>query len=59
MYGKPALDAANKRRIHFSKGSTIYGKAVKYSKVYWIKTDAGYISANKDYVKLVRKSGGK
>ncbi|MCP9615210.1 hypothetical protein [Levilactobacillus brevis] len=53
VYGKPALDKANKRRIHFSKGSTIYGK------VYRIKTDVGYISANKDYVKLVRKSGGK
>ncbi|MGD7020652.1 GH25 family lysozyme [Levilactobacillus sp. LN180102] len=59
VYGKPALDKANKRRIHFSKGSTIYGKAVKYGKVYRIKTDVGYISANKDYVKLVRKSGGK
>ncbi|WP_024526893.1 GH25 family lysozyme [Levilactobacillus brevis] len=53
VYGKPALDAANKRRIHFSKGSTINGK------VYRIKTDVGYISANKDYVKLIRKSGGK
>lgn len=59
VYGKPDLDKANKRRIHFSKGSTIYGKAVKYGKVYRIKTDVGYISANKDYVKLVRKSGGK
>lgn len=59
VYGKPALDKANKRRIHFSKGSTIYGKAVKYGKAYRIKTDVGYISANKDYVKLVRKSGGK
>ncbi len=59
VYGKPALDKANKRRIHFSKGSTIYGKSVKYGKVYRIKTDVGYISANKDYVKLVRKSGSK
>ena len=59
VYGKPALDKANKRRIHFSKGSTIYGKAVKYGKVYRIKTGVGYISANKEYVKLVRKSGGK
>lgn len=59
VYGKPALDKANKRRIHFSKGSTIYGKAVKYGKIYRIKTDVGYISANKDYVKLIRKSGGK
>jgi len=59
VYGKPALDKANKRRVHFSRGSTIYGKAVKYGKVYRIKTAVGYISANKDYVKLVRKSGGK
>lgn len=59
LYGKPALDKANKRRIRFSKGSTIYGKVVKYGKVYRIKTDVGYISANKGYVKLVRKSGGK
>ncbi|MDN6576645.1 MAG: autolysin [Lactiplantibacillus plantarum] len=59
VYGKPALDKANKRRVHFSKGSTIYGKAVNYGKVYRIKTDVGYISANKDYVKLVRKSGVK
>lgn len=59
VYGKPALDKADKRRIHFSKGSTIYGKSVKYGKAYRIKTDVGYISANKDYVKLVRKSGGK
>ncbi|KRN17763.1 autolysin [Secundilactobacillus similis DSM 23365 = JCM 2765] len=59
VYGKIALDKAHQRRIHFTKGSTIYGKAVKYGKVYRIKTDVGYISANKDYVKLVRKSGGK
>ncbi|WP_258115739.1 GH25 family lysozyme [Levilactobacillus yiduensis] len=59
VYSKPALNKANKRRVHFSKGSTIYGKAVKYGKVYRIKTGVGYISANKKYVKLVRKSGGK
>lgn len=58
VYGKVALDKAHQRRIHFTKGSTIYGKAIKYGQVYRIKTDVGYISANKDYVKLIRKSGG-
>jgi len=56
VYGKVALDKADKRRMRLTKGSTIYGKAVKYKSIYRIKTDSGFITANKGMVKLIRKS---
>lgn len=56
VYGKVALDKADKRRMRLTKGSTIYGKAVKYKNIYRIKTDSGFITANKSMVKLIRKS---
>lgn len=56
VYGTMKFDAAHKRRSLYTKGSRVYGKAVKYGKVYRIMvSDGNYITANKSMVKQIRK----
>lgn len=57
VYGTLKFEAAHKRRSYYTKGSRVYGKAVKYGKVYRIELSKGnFITANKSMVKLVRKT---
>ncbi|HIW71063.1 MAG TPA: autolysin [Candidatus Levilactobacillus faecigallinarum] len=56
IYAYKGTDFKVKRRVHFKKGTTFYGDAVKYGSVYRIKTKMGYFTANKSMVKLVRKT---
>lgn len=57
VYGTLKFEAAHKRRAYYTKGSRVYGKAVKYGKVYRIMTSTGnYITANKAMVKQIRKT---
>lgn len=57
IYGTLKFEAAHKRRSYYAKGSRVYGKAVKYGKVYRIMiTEGNYITANKSMVKLIRKT---
>lgn len=56
VYAYKESSFKTKRRVHFSKGSTFYGDAVKYGKVYRIQTKMGYFTANKSMVKLIRKT---
>lgn len=57
VYGTLKFEAAHKRRSYYTKGSRVYGKAVKYGKFYRIELSKGnFITANKSMVKLVRKT---
>lgn len=45
----------SKRRVRLIKGSTVYAEPVKYGKIYRLKTKIGYFTANKKYMKLIKK----
>ena len=51
----PLKGNQNKRYVRFTKGSRFYGVAVKDGDIYSLKTQVGYLSANKDYVELVKE----
>lgn len=60
VYGTLKFEDAHKRRERFERGSRVYAKAVKYGNVYRLMLSPdNYITANKNYVKLIRKSGSK
>lgn len=50
----PLKGNKNKRYVRFAKGSRFYGVAVKNGDIYSLKTQVGYVTANKDYVELIR-----
>ena len=57
VYGTLRFEATHKRRALYTKGSRVYGKAVKYGSVYRIEVSKdNYITANKSMVKLIRKT---
>ncbi|GEO67288.1 GH25 family lysozyme [Levilactobacillus spicheri] len=57
VYGTLKFEAAHKRRALYTKGSRVYGKAVKYGSVYRVEVSKdNYITANKAMVKLIRKT---
>lgn len=57
VYGTLKFEDAHKRRSYYTKGSRVYGKAVKYGKVYRIELSKdNYITANRANVKLIRKT---
>ena len=51
----PLKDDENKRYVRWEKGSRFYAVAVKNGDIYSLKTAMGYTTANKDYVKLIKK----
>lgn len=51
----PLKGNKNKRYVRFAKGSRFYGVAVKNGDIYSLKTQVGYVTANKDYVDLIKK----
>lgn len=60
VYGTLKFEDSHKRRSEFSSGSRFYAKAVKYGSIYRLMLSKdNYVTANKDYVKLIRKSGSK
>lgn len=60
VYGTLKFEDSHKRRERFEKGSRMYAKAVKYGDIYRLMlSQDNYITANKDYVKLIRKTGSK
>ncbi|ANZ65563.1 autolysin (plasmid) [Secundilactobacillus paracollinoides] len=60
IYSTPKFKGGHMRRSVLAKGSKVYAKAVKYGAVNRLMLDKdNYITANKKFVKLVRKSGGK
>lgn len=46
-------DKNNRRRNYLGKWTRIYGEPVKNGSIYTLKTDVGYISANKEYVQKI------
>jgi len=60
VYGTLKFGDSHKRRSRFSSGSRFYAKSVKYGSIYRLMLSKNnYVTANKDYVKLIRKSGSK
>lgn len=51
----PLKGDKNKRYVRWEKGSRFYAVAVKNGDIYSLKTAVGYTTANKDYVKLIKK----
>lgn len=51
----PLKGDKNKRYVRWGKGSRFYAVAVKNGDIYSLKTAVGYTTANKDYVKLIKK----
>lgn len=51
----PLKDGNNKRYVRWEKGSRFYAVAVKNGDIYSLKTAMGYTTANKNYVKLIKK----
>lgn len=51
----PLKGDKNKRYVRFSKGSRFYAAPVKNGSIYSLKTAMGYVTANKNYVKLIKK----
>lgn len=49
------LPLSDKRYVRFSKGSRFYAVPVKNGSIYSLKTAMGYVTANKKYVKLIKK----
>ena len=50
----PLKGNKNKRYVRLAKGSRFYGVAVKDGDIYSLKTQIGYLTANKDYVDLIK-----
>lgn len=51
----PLKGDKNKRYVRLAKGSRFYGVAVKDGDIYSLKTQVGYLTANKDYVELIKE----
>ena len=51
----PLKGDKNKRYVRLAKGSRFYGVAVKDGDIHSLKTQVGYLTANKDYVELVKE----
>ena len=51
----PLKGDKNKRYVRLSKGSRFYGVAIKDGDIHSLKTQVGYLTANKDYVELVKE----
>jgi hypothetical protein len=51
----PLKGDKNKRYVRLTKGSRFYGVAVKDGDIYSLKTQVGYLTANKDYVDLIKE----
>ena len=51
----PLKGDKNKRYVRLAKGSRFYGVAIKDGDIHSLKTQVGYLTANKDYVKLIKK----
>ena len=51
----PLKGNKNKRYVRLTKGSRFYGVAIKDGDIYSLKTQVGYLTANKDYVDLIKE----
>ncbi len=51
----PLKGDKNKRYVRLTKGSRFYGVAVRNGDIYSLKTQVGYLTANKDYVDLIKE----
>jgi len=51
----PLKGNKNKRYVRLAKGSRFYGVAVRNGDIYSLKTQVGYLTANKDYVDLIKE----
>lgn len=51
----PLKEKENKRYVRWTKGSRFYAVAVKDGDIYSLKTTMGYTTANKNYVKIIKK----
>ena len=51
----PLKGDKNKRYVRLAKGSRFYGVAIKDGDIHSLKTQVGYLTANKDYVELVKE----